>query len=184
MRNPITRSAAFFVTGGFVAAFFLSGAAYGLTGTVFQYSTPKTGYFGLSPMAFAPDSQASADAYNIAWPDGGNAITGTGHCFNTGVNLPQGARMSASAAWYTGTGNLIVILYRSKVADGTFDLVASINANVASATRKVISHSIANSAVAIVDNQQYVYSVGVCLQSGNVQYDAGRITYTYTNAGD
>jgi hypothetical protein len=184
MKNPIARNGVFLTIGGFLAALFLGGAAQAITDTAFKYSTPKTGFYGLSPMAFAPDSNASADAYNISWPDNSGNITGTGHCFNAGVNLPQGSKISAMAVWYTGTGSLLVALYRSKVADGSFDYVDSINANVASATRKVINQAIASAAFATVDNQAYVYSVGICLQSGNVQYDAGRITYSYTTAGD
>jgi hypothetical protein len=80
---------------------------------------------------------------------------------------------------------LRVILYRSKLADGSFDYINSLDQDVSStATRKGINHKI-DSTANVVDNQNYLYSVGLCLKSQvPLYYVGGRITYTYTTAGD
>jgi len=35
-----------------------------------------------------------------------------------------------------------------------------------------------------VNNQHFNYAAAICLETGNSQFYGGRITYTYTNAGD
>src|SRR3954447_6275749 len=82
MRN---RNAAFFAAGGFAAALFLAGAAHAITDTVFKYSTPKTGYLTLDPMAFAPDNSNDAGHYFVSWGNG--MTTDLTTCVNTGINL-------------------------------------------------------------------------------------------------
>lgn len=41
----------------------LGGVALAVTSDVFQYSAAQTGYYNLSPMAFAPQSNAVADGF-------------------------------------------------------------------------------------------------------------------------
>jgi hypothetical protein len=47
-----------------------------------------------------------------------------------------------------------------------------------------MSHTFTNVAQNVIDNQRYTYGVVVCLTNGFDRYFAGRISYTYRNAGD
>ena len=82
-----SRRVALAAAGGLLAALTLSGAAQAITDTVFRYTTPKTGHFGIDVMAMAPDRTDAADDYLVSW----SGVLGTGNalCFNTGVNLPN-----------------------------------------------------------------------------------------------
>jgi hypothetical protein len=187
MRNPITRNAALFAASAIVAALFLAGAARAVTDTIFQYSAPKTGYYSLSPGAFSPSSGGTS--YGITGgPDTLTDIAGSRECFNSAVNLPQDAKMTAFASWYKSdiAKNITVLLFRSKPADGTSDIVAKLVSTDASGARKPINLVIPQSAIATVDNLNYVYSAFVCFHIGNAnnQYYGARISYTYTTAGD
>jgi hypothetical protein len=188
MRKHITsRNAAFFAAGGFVAALFLAGAAHAITDTIFKYSAPKTGHYALDPIAFAPNQ--SSDTYVIGdVPDAVYDTSGLGKCFGTGVNLPQGATMTAFAAWYSSdvNGNINVWLGRNKLSDGTFDYIAQLASTNTTKTRRPMNTTIPGSLVASVDNALYSYHVGVCFgtSGANSRFYGGRIAYTYTNAGD
>lgn len=188
MKSPFTsKNAAFFAAGGFVAALFLAGAAHAITDTVFKYTTPKTGYYTLDPIAFAPSQPT--DTYVIGdVPDAVYDTSGLSKCFGTGVNLPQGATMTAFAAWYSSdvNGNINVWLGRNKLADGTFDYIEKMASTNTTKTRRPMNTTIADSSLATVDNTRYSYHVGVCFATSgaNSRFYGGRIAYTYTNAGD
>jgi hypothetical protein len=181
------RTIAIAASGAFAVAVALSGVAKAVTDTVFKYSTPKNGWYGLSPMAFAPDGDASASGYTIPWPNylalSNGRLEG---CFNAGVNLPQGAKITAVTAWYRSdsSGSIRLYLDRSKVSDGTNAVVASLSSTDVSLARKAMNTAVPGSAVATVNNRDYVYSIGVCFERANDRYYAGRISYTYVNAGD
>ena len=70
-----------------------------ITDTLFKYTTPKQGVLTLSTMAFSPESSTTASSpwYN-AWF--GNSLSGDG-CFNTGINLPNGAKITQFRVIYT-----------------------------------------------------------------------------------
>jgi hypothetical protein len=193
MRNHfISRNAAAFAAGGFVAALFLAGAAHAITDTIFKYSTPKAGSYGLSPLGFIPGDNTIADGYAFVIAGGFQSLQlFNGHtfgCFETGVNLPQGATISGLTMWYSTDTNVGVgtSLVRAKLSDGTDDVLATINSINTNQLRKSQTTTVSNSAIATVNNNQYVYTVSVCLSSPNLlsRYFAGRISYTYTTAGD
>ncbi len=178
---------------GVVIALSVTGIAWAITSNVFQYSTEKTGYYALSPMAFAPNEPASATSYLIAWPGnpswpGGGLGSGSGACFNTGVNLPHGAKMTALTMWYSADSNngVSLFLYRSRPSNGASDTIGQLAATDTSSTRKVTSVALPDTAVSTVNNAQFAYSVGVCTSSQGWanRYWGGRIAYTYMNAGD
>lgn len=88
--------------------------------------------------------------------------------------------------WYASdTGNNVSIrIYRSKDTDGTNDLLAQLKSTDTTQLRKLMSHTFTNVAQNVIDNQRYTYGVVVCLTNGFDRYFAGRISYTYRNAGD
>jgi len=187
MRSHISfRNAAFFAGGGLVAALFLNGVAHAITDSVFKYSTTKTGYFGLSPFAFAPSDFNYATRYIIQFGTLGmrpaNAAT---TCLNAGVNLPQGATMTEINVLHESDIAAGVQLYltRHRIGDGAHDFVVEKNSGNTAGARRLMRASIA-AAMAVVDNQRYVYGVAICFNSASAAYFAGRITYTYASAGD
>lgn len=185
MRNPVAlRNAGFFVAGGFAAVLFIGGTAHAITDKIFAYSAPKTGYYGLDPARFVPNTDA--DQYSINAGVSGSYLYATNGtpCLSTGVNLPQGAKVTAIAAWYSAANNAAVGvgLFRNSLT-GTGDYAALLSSSNASQNRKVMSKSISN---LTIDNKTHTYSVFVCFNTAgaaNVFYGA-RLTYTYDSAGD
>jgi len=172
-----------------VAVIMATSAAIGtdqaITDTIFSYSPPKTGYFGLSPMAFVPADSFVANNYSIVPID--KIIAPAGGCFNAPVNLPHGATITKFIAWYSANGSQTgqFRIFRSRVTDGVADTVAVIdlnNVDSGGARNQVIRDPIASNAT--VNNALYVYGAYVCLGSGGILFNAARLTYTYTQAGD
>ena len=162
----------------------LGGAAQAITENVFRYSSPKTGWYGMNPMAFSSDGTPGATEYFIQWPDFLRNIGSGTHCFNTGVNLPHGARMTRFSAWYsTDAANSVrVSLFRAGFADDALSgLLSQLNSTDTSATR--VGMSLAPG-IPEVQNSQFNYSVGVCMDRSSDRFYGARITYTYTTAGD
>lgn len=169
----------------------LGGVALAVTSDVFQYSTVQTGYYNLSPMTFAPQSNIVADGFlndaqgrqlQLAGPN----VPPAPACFLTGLNLPQQAKLKRLDVWYaSNTGNNISVrLYRTKMTDGANDLLAQKNSTNTTQARTLMSFAFTNVAMNAMDNQQYTYGVVVCLTNSFDRYFAGRVTYTYRNAGD
>jgi hypothetical protein len=176
--------------GAAAMAMVLGGVAYAITSNAFTYNAPKTGWYGLSPLAFAPNTPASADDYVIAWPNhpgapGGYLGSATGACFNTGVNLPNGAKMTDFTMRYSAQNaqNVAAYLFRTRASDGVSTVIGQLVASDTNGTRQTANDNLPGTAVSTVNNSTYVYSVGVCVQTGGLYYN-GRITYTYTSAGD
>ena len=178
-----SRRLAVAAAGGLLVALSLSGVAQAVTDKIFQYTTAKTGYFAIHPMAMVPDGAESASTYHVGWNGAGLHTTGGG-CFSTSVNLPNGTTMTGLAIWYSsGTGgNPQMVILRYKLADGTSDFVADKVFADDSATRNEGIAPI-NATFAVVDNAHYAYGFGTCLNANDSFYGA-RIAYTYTNAGD
>jgi hypothetical protein len=170
-----------------VATTVIIGTAQAITDTVFQYSPPKTGYFGLSPMAFAPADSTTANSYNNVAP---NSVTaGAGGCFSAAVNLPQGAAINQFVAWFSAIGSQVneYRIYRTRVTDGAADTIAFINATGlggGTGTRTQTGVNVANTPTAMVNNALYLYGASICVGNGNTSFHGARIRYTFTNAGD
>jgi len=187
MKYLKSKKVAFFAAGGSAAALLLAGAAHAITDNVFKYSTPRTGWYGLSPMGFVPDRFNSADGYAQAEPLYLSLANGhTGGCFDTGVNLPHNAKITGFAVWYRSdtSPSVTAAVYRSKISDGTANQVAFLSSTDTSLTRKGMAVAVPDSATATVNNRDYVYSVLLCFNHANDRYYAGRITYSYATAGD
>jgi hypothetical protein len=162
----------------------LVGTSVALTSVSFTYSHTKTGYLNVSPMDFAPDSlRGATNDYFTSW---GAFISNddASRCFNTGVNLPQGAKMKKLTYFYQSdaTSDFFGELVRMNPganASTTFaavtpaddtDVPTSVTATIPLASQSI-------------NNKRYAYSIGVCPFDGTV-FMGVRIQYTYTTAGD
>jgi hypothetical protein len=173
------------VAGSLLALVSIGGAAQAITDTIFKYSAPKTGYFTIDAMAMAPDGTSSADDFSITWATG--LFTSTnGPCFNSGINLPNGAHITAIVVFYksAATSDLDVTVLRKKLSDGTANTLAGQAIPDDSDARAFASIPLSSTpANLVIDNAHYSYGFGVCLGDGDTFY-AARIRYTYSNAGD
>jgi hypothetical protein len=158
------------------------GTAQAITDTIFQYSSPKTGYLTISPAALSPT--ADGVDYIIGFSGGVHLQTNSLQCFVTGVNLPHGARITQMLVFYTtgGTGPQ-VRLYRESLTTGVAQQIANANLPLTGGARSAASVPIAPS-LAIVGNAAFTYGFGTCLSDTANTLHGVRITYTYTNAGD
>ena len=168
---------------GVVATLVLSGTAIAVTDTNFTYSTTKTGYLTIHPMDLAPDSNGSADDYFIDFA-AANLATSAGNCYNTGVNLPQLAKVISVQTYYVDgpTNSVDVILYRNKLSTDVTDILAYQGLNDDAGVRNNQTTTV-DGTLRTVWNNTYAYAFGVCLGSGS-RFEGARITYTYTSAGD
>jgi hypothetical protein len=160
------------------------GTASALTSSSFTYSAVRTGYYSVNPMDVAPDSLGNtANDYFSNWPTF-LANNDPGRCFDTGVHLPQGARIVQITFWYKSdnTSQFYGELDRLNVLTGGHSTLTSTtpmnDANTRTYTTKRISRS-----VNIVDNKTFSYAIGVCPRPGS-PFMGARIKYTYTSAGD
>ena len=79
---------------GVVATLVLSGTAMAVTDTSETYSTVQTGYLMVGSADLVPQSDSSANDYDI----GATVAYSSGFaCFTAPVHLPQGARMTSCA---------------------------------------------------------------------------------------
>lgn len=174
----------FTVVAGGLTAMLLTAAAYAVTSDVFQYSTPQTGYFSIDRMAMTPTDDPAAADFTIDITSGEGLSTGVTHCFNSGVNLPEGATIVRMTVWYSSVAesNPAFSILRQKLVDGQTDVVAFKNGNDDSGLRKTLTAN-ANVSFAAVDNTRFSYGFRACIGQLDAFY-AARIQYTYTNAGD
>jgi hypothetical protein len=188
MKLTYTRIAAGLAAGAIVGLF-LSGAAQAITGAVFQYSTPKTGAYSIHVASLAPQFLQQPFEYSIGY-ESGELIVNNIRCFQTGLNLPNGAKLTELRVWYRANttqaiGPMDFRLFRTPFSTGAGELIAFKKAVIISGQRatEVIKLSGAN---AIVRDNQYMYGFGVCMYVTNpdAAFAGARLTYTYTNAGD
>jgi hypothetical protein len=173
--------AAFIVAGSLVAVVAGMGSAGAVTDIIFKYKTPKTGYFTVGPMSLIPDSAGATGDYVSNYAAG--TFTGQG-CFNTGVNLPNGATITKIAVSYkSGVAHDIdVLMSRFPVAGGVPQAVAQQTIVDNKDLRKMVALTPV-AANAVVNNLSFAYGIAFCLGTGDTFY-AARILYTYDNAGD
>jgi len=152
--------------------------AAAITDSKFQYSTDQQGFYSISPMDMAPDgSTTAANPWFSSW--GGAALTGNG-CFQTGVNLPTGAKIVEVRVWYTKSAS--VQFLQTKLADGSSSYVVSESYGDGTGTTRASGTTTVAPAVT-VDNRNLLYGFGVCLDTGEV-FQGARIYYKYNTAGD
>lgn len=159
--------------------------ANAVTDTIFQYKTPKTGYFTISPEALAPENSDGAKVYlnapNLVRPTFGNAV-----CMVSGVNLPNGALIKALTAWVSSDVDrgVQIELFRNNPATGQLTAIDEVESHDSTQTRGAIEARFVVGAAPTVNNQHFNYSFVVCLETSNSIFYGGRITYSYSDAGD
>jgi hypothetical protein len=174
------------VAAGVGVLFVLSfgGLARAITDTVFRYATPQTGHYSISPMALAPTAGGNTD-YSITEHAIAPSPANTFGCFVTGLNLPERARITELRIWAatdTNTG-VQAILFRSELANFPAEALVNMISHDTSAVRFAMAAAVPADK-AVVLNQRYSYAVEICMGGNSTQFNAGRITYIYANAGD
>jgi hypothetical protein len=174
------------VVGVAAGAVVAGGAAFAITSNAFTYSSVKTGYVALSPLAFAPQNVGSTapNDYSNDWTTGGLNSPDGSRCFNAGVNLPNGAKIKSLRVYYstTNVADLHGTLFRRNPATGGGTQLAQVLGVDESGERATGADSVPTTKQA-VRNDTFQYGVGVCATIDAIFYGA-RITYTYRNAGD
>ena len=169
---------------GAVVTVVLTGTAMAVTDTQFVYSTTQTGNLTIHPMDLAPANHAAADDYSVSWAPAKLSRSSASQCFNTGVNLPQQAKITRIRTTYSSgaSSDLSVYLVRSELdTDTPSYLVGQLVPNNSGA-RTTVAHT-PPSTLNVVDNSRYAYGYGVCLGATTI-FEGARITYQYTRAGD
>lgn len=181
MRTYLTsRNIALVVAGALLIALPLSQAAYAITDTIFKYTTAKTAYYTVHNAAYA------SDGGNAEWSNDrefGAHASGGGTCGLAGVNLPEGAVITAITAWVNTTvvsGG--IELFRQSVTDGTFTSMGFAAFPNSGATRKAVNMPVV-AAAATIDNGHFSYGSRACVFN-QTRFHGIRIKYTYTTAGD
>jgi hypothetical protein len=161
------------------------GIAYAVTGAVFQYSTPRTGYLSLSPYAFTPANTPSAASYSIGETDLSADSAG---CFVSSINLPDGARIKGFTSWTSNSsgtpGSVQVVFLRISDSDDGITNISNASPQPPTAMRTATNGSIAAGSAAVINNQHFAYGVYVCISEATARFYKARIAYTYTTAGD
>jgi len=177
---PFPRKCCLLLTVGAIAAV-SCGAANAITSNNFTYGSPKTGYFTIHPMALSPNDETSGADYFISFE--GGSLEGTG-CFNTGINLPHGAKLVNVRVFFRSDdqSDVDIRIHRHTLADGTDAMLVDEPFADDSDTRTSVAFPI-GAAHAVVNNRTFIYGFAVCVGAGTLFYGA-RFKYTYTNAGD
>ena len=170
-----------FLAGAAVASV-LSGAALAVTSPNFTYSAPQNGFFSISPLHMAPDSDEAAADFFISYS--GILTSDGGFCYQTGVNLPNGATLTTVSTWFeSGAGsNIQIFLFRYNLVTGTTTELTGFTPNDDTGIRRVTTQTV-ESANALVNNVQNAYAYAVCL-GDSTEFFGARINYKYTSAGD
>jgi hypothetical protein len=167
-----------------VASASFATAAYA-TETQYRYTTPKTGYFSISAGAMAP---TTISAFNDYFVSNGTLFVNTGseQCFNAGVNVPTGAKITGLAMFYrSANSHFRVRLQRYRFTDGALTDIINRTITDSSSTRTPLALTAsAADAATKVSNVQYNYVFNLCLNHPSQEFYGARIIYTYTNAGD
>jgi hypothetical protein len=176
-----SRTAAIAGAFAILAALSFTGVAQAITDTVFRYTTPKTAYFPISGMAM----NASSDNYDYTngWFNGLSPVSGV-PCFSTGVNLPHGSTITGLTIWYESgaVGGVSVSFYRFQLNDGSFDKIGERTfLNDTNGLRQAGNVPVTTS-FATVNNFQFSYGLGICLEA--TTFRDARVRYTYNTAGD
>jgi hypothetical protein len=159
-----------------------AGTALAATDTIYRYTTPRTGHLTIHPAAMAAGG-SNMQFGNIV--DSVRLSANSGSCFNTGVNLPNGATITRATMYYSkfGASSIVFELVRLKLNDGQTAGVAIGVASANTNARKAIDLPV-EAGAAVINNAQYGYGLLVCLNSTDNIFYGAKIAYTYTNAGD
>ncbi len=132
----------------------------------------------ISAAAFAPDGlHTTTNDYFNEWDPATLSNSDSGRCFNTGVNLPAGAKISSVTFDYTeGATAMYVELNRQDLANHTVLLLASLDTPTTTGSPTYTSTTVtigAHKAVVASD----AYGLGVC-PNGTTTFSGVTIAYT------
>ena len=148
----------------------------------YKYPNTRTGWYTLSPSDFTPD-HVLTDYFN-SWIGAELASTDTTACYNAGIHLPQGAKITWVDFYYRSgaAGDFYGEIVRQEVATGTGE---SLGAVIPLDDSDVPTSSSVNIVPGLqkVKNAIYAYMVGVCPNDSGY-FHGVRVEYTYKNAGD
>jgi len=180
MRASVTARHVGFVLAGILIGLMLSGGAHAIVYGAFRYSKPQTGYLTISPASFVPASNSA-----VYGNDGSSIVTTGQQCFSAGVNLPQDAKITQLAMWYSKNDDTSVQLSLSRSEPALFNTtgIASLSPVNTGGTGKAAAVNITNTSLQTVNNIRYMYIVNNCV-SDQEFFAGARIKYTYTTAGD
>jgi hypothetical protein len=141
--------------------------------------TPATGTQQLSvpAAAFAPDGlHTTTNDYFNEWDPATLSNTDTSRCFNSGVNLPAGAKVSSVTFYYTeGSTSMFVDLNRQDLANHTYQDLAGAD------TPTTSTPNYTSTTIALLKHKTVVasdaYALGVC-PNGNTTFSGAIIDYT------
>jgi hypothetical protein len=149
-----------------------------------QSATIKTGYYTIDAMAMGPSGVSSDTNYAIT--DAVRNAANDPACFNTAVNLPHGAVITAVTVWYAaGPGNVTFVgLRRHYLSDGTVRYLAERELRPTNDSRKALALFLRKEEAAVdplkINNVRFSYGFAVCLNGQNkTAFHNARITYTY-----
>jgi hypothetical protein len=157
--------------------------AIALTATAAHAATTlKTATLTIDPMAMSPDaSNRLSTQYTNMWDQG---LVGNGkgpNCFNTGVNLPQGAKITNVTVFYMNNHPTAVYAELRRKALATPDTVdvAYKTLPLTNGDRRQAALTL-NASYATINNNVYGYGFGVCLNDERGYFYGAKITYQYT----
>lgn len=169
---------------GAIVAVVLTGTAMAVTDTQFVYSTPQTGNLTIHPMDLAPANHSAASAYSVSWAPARLSRSSASQCFNTGVHLPQQAKITRIRTTYSSgaSSDLSVYLVRTELDTNTPGYLVGQIVPDNTGARVTVSHT-PPSTLNVVDNSRFAYGFGVCLGETTL-FEGARIVYQFTKAGD
>jgi hypothetical protein len=145
-------------------------------------ATQKTGRLGIDPMAMSPDGNF---AFENDWATG---LTNTYNCFNAGINLPQGAKITNVAIAYNSPGadpspdhRVYVELRRKMFSTGQTENIGARIFPRTNGSRTLSKLPTPNGETTPIDNLKYTYGIGVCMGAVQNSFYGARILYTYTD---
>jgi hypothetical protein len=180
MRALVTARNIGFVLSGIMIGLMLSGGAHAIVNGAFRYSTPQTGYLTIPAASFVPASNSTV------YSNDGSSIVSTGpQCFRAAVNLPQDAKITQLAMWYSKNDDDPAQLSLDRVTPAEFNTtgIAGLSLVNTGGAGKSAAVNITNTSLQTVNNIRYMYIVNNCI-SDQEFFAGARIKYTYTTAGD
>jgi hypothetical protein len=168
-----------------LATYCFADIANAASDTIYKYSTPKTGSYVIDPMDMAADSSAGIDYFND-WTSGLHLNSGNSGCFNAGVHLPHGAKITQALMFYSslaGKNKITLNLYRRTLSGNILSTIGNAFGTTQTGDPASVKVTL-NESLTTVNNLANSYSVGACLNDTGNNIQGIRILYTYTTAGD
>jgi hypothetical protein len=164
---------------GIVIGLFASRVACAEQSNVFRYSTPQTGSLNINQAALTADNGSQ-----VFDRDHGFLTAPTG-CFQTGVFLPDGARLTRLTVWYSASvaSKLQFLLFRDSSNSGLQGVIAS-RFNTDTSGNRVSETFVLSGPRATINNNGFSYVFMVCFSDSTAAFASARLTYKYRDAGD